>query len=83
MREVLGVVLVVLGALALAVVVSMLWAFVASWCLVGLCACLTMAGIVLPFTLSWSWWLVLALWLLGIVIALLFNGLRAGRSSKD
>lgn len=76
MRNVLAVVSMLLGVVVLAVGVSMLWAIVASWCIVGMCACLAMAGIVLPFTVQWSWWLVLALWLFGIVIGLLFNGLR-------
>lgn len=76
MRYVLAVVSMVLGAVVVAVGVSLVWAIVASWCLVGLCACLTLAGVVLPCTVQWSWWLVLALWLLGIMISLLFNGLR-------
>lgn len=82
MRSIWGIVAVVIGALVIAVGVSFLWAIVASWCLVGLWACLSMAGVMLPFTLSWSWWLVLALWLLSIIIAFLFNGLRV-RTSKD
>lgn len=75
LARVLMVASVVLGVVVLAVVWSFAWAFVASWCVVGLTVCLSMAGI-MSASIAWSWWLVLAFWLLGVIVMLLFSGMR-------
>lgn len=79
MRNVLAralmIISVMLGAILLAIVWSFVWAFVASWCVVGLTVCLSMAGI-MSVSIAWSWWLVLAFWLLGVIVMLLFSGMR-------
>lgn len=82
MSQVLRIVGVVIGAVVVGVLFSFVWAFIAAWCLVGVWAVLPLAGIPVPFALSWSWWLVLAFWLFGIIISLLFNGLKV-RTTKD
>ena len=74
MRNVLGVLVLVLGTILLAVCVSLLLAVVASWCFVGLCALLQMVGVMLPFVVEWSWELVVVFWFFGIIVALLVRG---------
>lgn len=81
MRYVWHVLVVALCAAVVAVIVSVLWAVVTSWCIIGVLTALAAAGIVPAIALEWTWWIALALWVLMVIIGVVVHVVR-GRTQR-